>query len=92
MKKFKRVMLAMVVTLSLTAISALAQDDDPYPISLRLRISYRANHHRISNRTNQHRPIVQIRTIPPEERRVCSTCRDQFRSSRVGPRIGLPEV
>ena len=30
MKKFKRVMLAMVVTLSLTAISALAQDDDPY--------------------------------------------------------------
>ena len=31
MKKFKRVMLAMVVTLSLTAISALAQDDDPYP-------------------------------------------------------------
>jgi len=31
MKSFKRVMLAMFLMLSLTAISTLAQDEEPYP-------------------------------------------------------------
>ena len=88
MKKFKRADAGdLVVTLSSTAISALAQDHDPYSDQATAPDQSEAPDH--SSRANHHARTGQIRMIPREERRACSTCRDQFRSSRVGLKIGL---